>query len=401
MNEDQATLDKVALKAVALQFLVNGAVISSIIPRLPEIRDALSVDLGSIGQVISMAGVGGIIGSLFSTWLLKRLGTKRTMIFGTLITIFILPLVAFASSIWSLFIVLAILMLLDPVIDIAMNMQGSNINARRDTPVMSRLHGLWSIGSVLGGLLAATMAMLAVPIVWHLLFASCLMLIALVFIGDGLLSSDDVVSSPKLDNKISDRKINMASKLWVFALLGATVFIPEIVASDWSPFRAKDDLNASLGVASMAYVAFTCGMVSGRMTGDYFVLKMGQEKQFKRAILISSIGMTIVCLIDSLAMLFIGLFISGLGLSVLFPLLYDMAAQDSQKPGIALSVMTAGSRLTMLIAPFSIGLLADTDGFNVGFSMAVFALPCLCITVFLMGPLIQKNLLRNHSINKV
>lgn len=397
MIEDQHTLDKKALRAVALQFLINGAVVSSIIPRLPEIRDALGIDLTNIGQVLTMASIGGILGSLLSTWVLKRLGTKKAMIYGTFITVLVLPLVAFASSVWSLFMVLAIIMLLDPIVDIAMNLQGSNISARRDTPVMSRLHGLWSIGSVLGGLLAASMAMLAVPLVWHLLAASSLMLIALVFIGGGLLSSDEAVVTVTDNHEVGRKKTYTPTKLWIFAVLGGTVFIPEMVGGDWSPFRAKDDLSASLGVAGMTYVAFTCGMVIGRLSGDWLAVKMGKVKQFKRAILISSFGMALVCLVDSLPLVFIGLFISGLGISVLFPSLYDMAAQDPHRPGVALSVMTAGSRTITLIAPISIGLLADSDVFNVGLSMAIFALPCLFITMFLMGPLIQNNR-QQHSV---
>lgn len=390
MIENQDILDNKALKAVALQFLINGAVIASIIPRLPEIRDSLQVDLTSIGQVLTMASVGGILGSLLSTWILSRLGTKRAMIFGTLITILVLPLVAFASSIWSLFLVLMVIMFLDPVIDIAMNVQGSNISARRKTPVMSRLHGLWSIGSVLGGLLAATMAMLAIPLVWHLLTAASLMLIGLVFVGGGLLHSDEAVESSNKESKLSAKKVDKPTKLWIYALLGGTVFIPEMVGGDWSPFRLSDDFNASSGIAGMAYVAFTCGMVIGRLSGDWFALKIGKEKQFKRAIFISFVGMCLVCLVQSSSLVFIGLIISGLGISVLFPYLYDMAAQDPDRPNVALSVMTAGSRSITLIAPISIGLLADSENFNVGVSMAVFALPCLLMTLYFMGSLIKK-----------
>lgn len=391
INSDQKTLDKKALKAVALQFLINGAVISSIIPRLPEIRDALNVDLTSIGQVITMASIGGILGSLCSSWVIKRLGTKQAMIYGTLITIFMLPMIAFATSIWSLFMVLAVIMLLDPIVDIAMNIQGSNISARRHTPVMSRLHGLWSIGSVIGGLLAATMAMISIPLVWHLFLSASLMLAAIIFIGAGLLSSDEVIAPSKEKESANKTKTKQATKLWIYALLGGTVFIPEMVGGDWSPFRAKDDLDASLGVADMAYVAFTCGMVIGRLSGDNLAVILGKLKQFQLALIISSLGMATVCLVDSLPLVFVGLFISGLGISVLFPSLYDMAAQDSDNSGLALSVMTAGSRGITLIAPISIGLLADSEIFNVGVSMAIFALPCLFLTYFFMRQLIQKN----------
>jgi len=332
----QTDLDNKALKAVALQFLINGAVISSIIPRLPEIRDALQIDLSSIGQVLTMAGVGGILGSICSTWVLKRLGTKRAMIFGTLATIIVLPLVAFASSIWSLFIALALLMFLDPIIDIAMNLQG-------------------------------------------------------LVIGGGLLDSDESIQSAKSEDTVLQNTERRSVRLWIYALLGGAVFIPEMVGGDWSPFRAKDDLEASLGFAGLSYVVFTCGMVLGRLSGDYVSLKIGKTKHFDVAILMSVIGMMMACLVNISPLFLLGLFISGVGISVLFPNLYDMAAQDPKRPERALSVMTAGSRSITLLAPASIGFLADTETFNVGWSIAVFALPCLFIALFFMRPLIMNN----------
>ena len=39
----------------------------------------------------------------------------------------------------------------DVLVDVSMNMQASWLSARRHTPVMNRLHGLWSLGTVVGG----------------------------------------------------------------------------------------------------------------------------------------------------------------------------------------------------------------------------------------------------------
>ena len=70
---------------------------------------------------------------------------------------------------------------------------------------------------------------------------------------------------------------------------------------------------------------------------------------------------------------------SGIGISVLIPALYDAAAQDPKHPGITLGAMTAGSRVGALIAPIGVGLLADLSVFTVGAAMIIFALPCLMI----------------------
>lgn len=382
MTETQQALDSRALRAVAVQFLINGTISASFIPRLPEIRDTLGVDLATIGQVLTIASLGGLLGSWLAGWVMPKFGTKNAMVFGTLAVVFSLPLVGFASSAWSLLICIGFIMMLDPIVDVAMNIQGSNISARRETPVMNRLHGLWSIGSVVGGLLAAGMASLAIPLQWHLIGAACLMALGLWYVGGGLLTSDDAVKDSEANTK-SKTGVRLPASLWVYAILGATAFVPEMIGSDWSPFRAKDDLQLSAGVAGMAYVAFTSGMVAGRLSGDWITAKLGKEKLLNYAVITATIGLSITCLVDFTPLVFIGLVIAGIGMSVLFPALYDAAAQDPKNPGAALGAMTAGSRGIMLIAPISIGLMADTDALSVGMAMAIFALPCLLITGYL------------------
>ena len=382
MSSSQESLDKRALRAVAVQFLINGTIAASFIPRLPEIRDALEVDLATIGQILTVASLGGLLGSWLAGWVMPKFGTKNAMIYGTIAVVFTLPLVGFADSVWSLLIVLGLIMMLDPIVDVAMNIQGSNISARRQSPVMNRLHGLWSVGSVVGGLLAASMAALAVSLQWHLIGAAFLMACGLWYVGGGLLTSDEAVGEEAADDSPA-KKPRVPTSLWVYAILGATAFVPEIIGSDWAPFRAKDDLQVSAGVAGIAYVAFTTGMVAGRLSGDWFAEKIGKEKLLNYAVIVASIGLSIACLIDHMPTVFLGLGIAGIGISVLFPALYDAAAQDKNNPGAALGAMTAGSRGIMLIAPVSLGLLADTDSLSVGMAMAIIALPCLLITGYL------------------
>ena len=382
MSSSQESLDKRALRAVAVQFLINGTIAASFIPRLPEIRDALEVDLATIGQILTVASLGGLLGSWLAGWVMPKFGTKNAMIYGTIAVVFTLPLVGFADSVWSLLIVLGLIMMLDPIVDVAMNIQGSNISARRQSPVMNRLHGLWSVGSVVGGLLAASMAALAVSLQWHLIGAAFLMACGLWYVGGGLLTSDEAVGEEAADDSPA-KKPRVPTSLWVYAILGATAFVPEIIGSDWAPFRAKDDLQVSAGVAGIAYVAFTTGMVAGRLSGDWFAEKIGKEKLLNYAVIVASIGLSIACLIDHMPTVFLGLGIAGIGISVLFPALYDAAAQDINNPGAALGAMTAGSRGIMLIAPVSLGLLADTDSLSVGMAMAIIALPCLLITGYL------------------
>lgn len=382
MTSTQITKDQRALRAVAMQFFINGAVTASYIPRLPEIRDHLGVDLTTIGQLLTAASVTGLLGSWLSSRVVRQFGTRTTMIYGTIMLIILLPLIAAASSVWMLLMVLSAIMLVDVLVDVAMNIQGSNLSNRRAMPVMNRLHGLWSVGSVVGGIIAATMASFLIPLQWHLLGAAALMGIGLIYIGSGLLTSDKAVPVEDGDESAAPTPFSAPVSLWVFAILGGTAFVPEMVGSDWSPFRLKDDLETAAGMAGIGYVAFTVGMVIGRLSGDWMASKMSKARLLNYAVIIAFCGLSIACLVDFVPLVYAALTMAGIGISVLFPSLYDAAAQDPRS-GAALGAMTAGSRSIVLVAPLTIGLLADMPALSVGSAMAIMALPCLVIIGYL------------------
>jgi MFS family permease len=382
MNSTQLTKDQRALRAVAMQFFINGAVTASYIPRLPEIRDHLGVDLTTIGQLLTAASVTGLLGSWLSSHVIRQFGTRTTMIYGTIMLIMLLPLIAAAPSVWALLIVLSAIMLVDVLVDVAMNIQGSNLSNRRAMPVMNRLHGLWSVGSVVGGIIAATMASFLIPLQWHLLGAAGLMGVGLIYIGRGLLTSDKAVPVEDGAERASPAPCRAPVSLWVFAILGGTAFVPEMVGSDWSPFRLKDDLETTAGMAGVGYVAFTVGMVIGRLSGDWVASKMSKVQLLNYAVLIAFCGLSIACVVDLVPLVYAALTMAGIGISVLFPSLYDAAAQDPRS-GAALGAMTAGSRSIVLVAPLTIGLLADLPALSVGSAMAIMALPCLVVIGYL------------------
>ena len=43
-------IDRRALRAVAVQFFINGALFASFVPRLPEIRDRVGISVAGVGR---------------------------------------------------------------------------------------------------------------------------------------------------------------------------------------------------------------------------------------------------------------------------------------------------------------------------------------------------------------
>src|SRR5690606_31211997 len=78
----------------------------------------------------------------------------------------------------------------DALVDISMNLQGSWISARRHTPIMNRLHGLWSLGMLTGGLGAVAANAAGWSTFAHLLLVAAVMAVVLTVLTQYLLRSD-------------------------------------------------------------------------------------------------------------------------------------------------------------------------------------------------------------------
>ena len=183
--------DQRALGAIAVQFFVNGALFASFIPRLPEIRDRVDISVAEVGLLLSIAGISGLVGSAVVGPAVGKFGTRRVMLAAGTLTALSLPVIGIARTPLVLLIGLIALQTFDVLMDVAMNMQGSWLSARRHTPVMTRLHGLWSLGTVIGGVSASRIAAAGISISVHLACAAAILLMALGLASRGLLRVDE------------------------------------------------------------------------------------------------------------------------------------------------------------------------------------------------------------------
>jgi MFS family permease len=186
-------IDRRALRSVAVQFFSNGATYATIVPRLPEIREQVGVSIGTLGLVLTIGSLGGLVGTLLTGPVIARVGSRRVMVYGATISLAFLPV---TTSPAILAIALFGLLFFDIFIDVAMNVQGSAISARRHTPVMNRLHGLWSLGSVAGGVVTVLTLRAGVSTEVQLTVVAIVLIVTLRFMAPGLLHRD---ATPELE----------------------------------------------------------------------------------------------------------------------------------------------------------------------------------------------------------
>lgn len=367
---------------MAAQFFVNGAVVGSFLPRLPEIRDNIDTDLGTLGLVFTLSSLGGLLGSALCSPFVERYGSKRAMIVGGLCLIGTLFLIGAARSPAVLLVALVLLLLFDVIADVGMNMQGSAISARRSVPVMNRLHGLWSFGTMLGATAASILASAEVDLQLHLVGVAFCLVATMLFVAPGLLPEQDVRTSTEPDLDSSGRVVPASSNRAVYAifgLLGAMAFVMEQSTGDWAALRLTDDLSRSAGLAALGFVAYTVGMTTGRLGGDAVLGIIGQHRLIRAGAILNAAGLVLAFLVDTVPTTLGGLVLAGIGNSVIFPMLYDEAAKAPGRAGAGLGALIAGSRIGALAAPVAIGAMASSDTFSVGQGVAIVTIPCAIV----------------------
>jgi hypothetical protein len=368
--------DRRALRSLAVQFFVNGAVWATLVSRLPAIRDRVGITVGMLGAVLTVGNLSSLVGSFFTARLLAVVSSKYVMIGGGVAYVAALPVIGLSRSPVVLIAGLVMLMWFDVFIDVAMNYQGSVVSARREVPVMSRLAGLWSLGTVAGGVISIGVAGAGISPVIHFFGASLVLLVALGLVAPGLLPVDE----PHPDQLPDERDVcrprwRIGSAMLALGAANAIAVVLDITSGDWATFRLTDDLHASARTAVGAFVAFTAGMTVGRLVGDALVVRVGRVRLTQIGAATGGIGLALATLVPNEWIAVAGFLISGLGTSVLAPQLADTAARAPGPPGAGFKTLFIGHRVAALGAPFAIGGLASTDQLTLGAAMALIGLP--------------------------
>jgi fucose permease len=302
--------------------------------------------------------------------------TRRVLQVGAVVMVLSLPVIGLARSPAVWLIGMFTYLFVDVLVDISMNLQGSWISARRHTPVMNRLHGLWSLGIFAGGLGAVAANAAGLSTFTHLVIVAAVMAVALVFVTRNLLPDDEEGHG---DGAIpppppSATRLARLAPIILVVFAGMFAVITEVTGGDWAAFRLADDFDAAAALASLAFVAYTVGMTSMRFGGDWLQLRLGRIGLHRLSVGLVLGGFAVASLVPNEAASIVGFLLVGLGVATFLPKLYDDAARLPGRRGAGLGAMTAGMRVAYLITPVAVGALAATS-LSVGEAIAIFTLP--------------------------
>lgn len=334
---------------MALLFFVNGVVVGSWLPRLPEIRDRLEIDLGTLGLTLALGGLGSLVGSAFSGVVVTRFGARRSAIVTGAALFALVPLLAVVPSAALLSLLLAVMGVIDAQADVGMNAVGVRIDEAVGRSIMTRLHGLWSLGTLVGSGVSAIAILAGIGLGPQLVAVSVVGMV-IVLVARPLIP--DLAPRPR----IGGRSGKLALGLMIAG--GTAVFI-EGAPLDWSAIHLRDDLGSSAALAGVGVVVYTAGMLTGRLAGDHVVDRFGPLPTLYSGLALALVSTGLVVTAGQAGLALVGFALWGLGISVAVPVLYKLAGSHrSFSEGSGLAALTVGTRFGFMVAPALVGAAA-------------------------------------------
>jgi hypothetical protein len=260
--------------------------------------------------------------------------------------------------------------------DFTLNSVGGWLEERLERPIMSGLHGMYSLGALLGAGLGAVLISGHVTLATHLTGMSALVLLA------GLLALSQVPAHVEGGSIIRAGRPQLAMLLLLIP--GFFAAFGEGIITDWSAVYLEGVFALSHAQASLGFVAFSALMVLGRFTGDRLTVIFGAARLALWSTFTGAVGFALVTWTGSSAGSVFGFALAGAGLSVLAPLTFSAAWRHQGSAGIALlaTVFTSG----YLAAPPLTGLVIEQVQLTQAFTLPI-VLALLSILAMLCRPL--------------
>lgn len=349
-------------------FAMEAASFALLIPRIPDIRDALALSPSELGVALLGIPIGSLAGFLVAPRVVRRLGSERVAWGGVAALALCFALVGTVESLPPLVGALTLAGIGVAHTEIALNAQASLLEARSGRPTLSGGHGFWSLGSIVGVLGGGLLAQVGVPVMAQTATTAAL-LVPCAFLVGRRLGRGPRAPTP--------RAMSLPPPaLLPVCLMPVGVMAIEGVFMDWSALFLTDTLAVDPFAASLGYLAFSVAMAGARLAGDRVTARIGLAAHAVASCAVAAGGSLVFAAAAQLPTALLGAFLAGLGAASIYPIALGIAAR---RPGAVednLAAVAFTSFLLLLGVPAAFGLLVEGAGQRGAFALvALLALP--------------------------
>ena len=352
--------------AVALVFALNGLVFASWVSRLPAVRSALDLSTSSLGLLLLCLSVGSLVGLPTSGPLVARFGPARTVLGGAGTVAVGLLLVAVGVGTGQVPLTglgLALTGLGVGTWDVAMNVEGADVERRLGRALMPRFHAGFSLGTVAGALIGAAAAAVDLDVSVQLAATGVVAVLAVAVCLRAFLPVVPAAADAPAALRVSQawrepRTLLIGLMVLCFAFVEGT-------ANDWLAIALVDGHGTSEAVGALGFACFVAAMTASRTVGGGLLARYGRTPVLRVTALVSVVGLLMVVLSSAVPVVLLGAVLWGAGAALGFPVGMSAAADDERGAAVRVSVVSSVGYTAFLAGPPLVGLLAEPERLGV------------------------------------
>ncbi len=340
-------------------FALNAVGLSVWFPRIPDVKEALGLDVLTLAFCLFGMPAGTMLGFLIVGRIIRRLGLRTTVVVGGagFLLSFIGP--GLAPNAVVLGLTLFFCGLTIATIEVSMNAKASQTERVLGRRIMTRCHAFWSFGTVAGALIGGAFAQREIGFLTQQVLLQPLFAAATVFFGLRLLADDP---QPAAEPEGRGFALPPVALLLV-CLVPIGALLIEGAMMEWSALLMREWKGAGPFVTALTFSVFALAMAVARLTGDRLAEQLGPRAVILCSGVTMAVGIAAFGLAPGLWLSLPAALLVGAGCGNIYPLTMSMVGQlPGPRPERNVATLALIAFTAFLIGPPLIGTLAHLVG---------------------------------------
>jgi fucose permease len=349
--------------AVGVTFGTNGLAFAGWLARAPAVREDLGLSSAGLGLLLLCLSGAAIAAIPLAGPLVQRFGPARSVLLGSMAVMLGLVGMAAGTYLGSVPLAGVGLVLLgggNSTWDVAMNVEGADVERRLGRTLMPRFHAGFSLGTVGGAGLSAAAAAAGVSVTTQLLCTALVGTVVMIVTVRRFLPHIATTAEQRSAGRVRDAWREPRTLLIGLIMLGFG--FTEGAANDWLAISLVDGYHATETVGAIGFGFFVSAMTLARLFGGNAIERWGRVRVLRGTALSALIGLLLVVSGVGVPLVLLGALLWGAGASLGFPIGMSAAADDPLRAAIRVSVAGSIGYGSFLAGPPLIGFLAEHFG---------------------------------------
>jgi predicted MFS family arabinose efflux permease len=349
------------------QFFASGFIFATWGVHIPTVKGHYGVTEAELGLAMLAAGVGALLGLTQASRWIGRYGARATAgLCGAVYALLLAGLLVMPGYA-ALLGLLAAFGIVTSVFDVAINTEAAELELRNGHPLMSGMHGMFSLGGMAGAVTGSAALAAGVAPQSHLTLVAVAMALAVVLSAQWMLPREATAFAVGNEGFRLPR-----GALVILGVLAALGLIAEGAIYDWSVLYLKQELGSPQQQAALAYASFSAAMAATRFGGDAMRARFAPAVLLRGSALLAAASMTLVLSTDAPWLALAGFAGVGAGFANVVPILFAASARvPGVEPARGIAAVSAAAYLGFMAGPPVIGFLAEVSSLTAALYVVV------------------------------